>query len=408
VRIEPSRPPRRWPRRVLWALVGLVGIAVVAGATTVLMLDRSVTRVDVAGLGEEPDRPEPVELENDQEPAIDVPEPAADAVTVLLLGSDSREVLTAEERRQLGTGNVDGERTEVVSLVHIDPDDEQIRMVQIPRDTLVERCDGTRGRINAAYGIGEREGIGGMSCVVQTVTAWSGVTIDHAVKVDFRGFVDIVDAVGGVEMQIDEPLQDRRANLDLQPGCVHLDGAEALAFVRARHLDDDFGRIARQHRFLQELRAQVGELGILQDLRRLVRLADATARSVELDDSLTLGRIQQLVMGHREVLSGEIETRTVPGTPSTDTGFFFLRPDEQRAAELFSWLPSGHDPSEPDIQDSDARDRDDPDRGADDTPRGTPRPDSQHSDPTRADDDGPAGATPQRCGLTGTANQAMS
>jgi LCP family protein required for cell wall assembly len=369
---------------VLWVLVGLVGIGIVGGGVTVLLIDRSVTRVDVDGLGEEPDRPEPVELEDQPAPDLDVPEPTGDAVTVLLLGSDSREVLTPQERREFGTGNVDGERTEVISLVQIDPDAEQIRMVQIPRDTLVDRCDGSRGRVNAAYGIGEREGIGGMSCVVQTVTAWSGVTIDHAVKVDFRGFVDIVDAVGGVEMQIDEPLRDRRANLDLQPGCVHLDGAEALAFVRARHLDDDFGRIARQHRFLQELRAQVGELGILQDLRRLVRLADATARSVELDDSLTLGRIRQLVMGHRQVLSGEIETRTVPGTPSTDTGFYFLRPDEQRAAELFAWLGSGDDP------------------GA------TNRPEGGHSDPTRADDDGPAGATPQRCGLTGTPGQALS
>jgi LCP family protein required for cell wall assembly len=404
VTIEPSRPPRRWPRRVLWVLVGLVGIGIVGGGVTVLLIDRSVTRVDVDGLGEEPDRPEPVELEDQQAPDLDVPQPAADAVTVLLLGSDSREVLTPQERREFGTGNVDGERTEVISLVQIDPDVEQIRMVQIPRDTLVERCDGTRGRINAAYGIGEREGIGGMSCVVQTVTAWSGVTIDHAVKVDFRGFVDIVDAVGGVEMQIDEPLRDRRANLDLQPGCVHLDGAEALAFVRARHLDDDFGRIARQHRFLQELRAQVGELGILQDLRRLVRLADATARSVELDDSLTLGRIRALVMGNRKVLAGEIETRTVPGTPSTDTGFYFLRPDEQRAAELFAWLRSGDDPAEAGANHEDEQDADSTGQG----PGATSRPEGGHSDPTRADDDAPAGATPQRCGLTGTAGQAMS
>jgi anionic cell wall polymer biosynthesis LytR-Cps2A-Psr (LCP) family protein len=79
-------------------------------------------------------------------------------------------------------------------------------MVNIPRDTVLTLCDGSQGRVNAAFGIGERSGVGGMTCVVQTVSAWSGVPIDHAVMADFRGFVDIVDAIGGIEMYLEEPL----------------------------------------------------------------------------------------------------------------------------------------------------------------------------------------------------------
>lgn len=346
-----STTSSRAHRRGLAVVVGLIAAVLVAAVTAVVLFDRSVSRVEVAGLASserQPVSPQPTSTEPaplqaptaEPEPA-EPDEPTVAPLTVLVAGSDSREVLTAEERERFNTGSFDGERTEVVALVRLDPAADTIRMVNIPRDTVVTRCDGSRGRINAAHGIGERDGIGGMSCLVQTITAWSGLSIDHAVKVDFRGFVDIVDAVGGVEMTFDAPLRDRRANLDVPEGTVRLDGRQALAFVRARGMDDDFGRIARQQRFVRELQSQIAALGVVEDLPALLRLADAGARAVELDATLTLNRIRALVTDHRATLRREIETQTVPGRVAEDSVAYLLQPDEERAALLFSWLELG-------------------------------------------------------------------
>jgi LCP family protein required for cell wall assembly len=331
------------------ATIAVSGVVVVLAAIVgiVLLLDQSVTRVPVDGLRGGGDgspagaAADGADLAQPGDPDVDVPEIVGDALTVLIVGSDSREVLTPEERRELSTGDAWGERTEVVALLRLDPEAGSMRLLNVPRDTVVTRCDGTRGRVNAAFYVGERDGVGGLTCLVQSLTDWSGIAIDHVVKVDFRGFVDIVDAIGGVEMELDQPLQDRRAGLDLPAGEVTLDGADALAFVRARHIDDDFGRIARQQRFLRELQAQIAELGALDDLGALLRLAEATARSVELDDTLTLNRLRSLVMGHRETIGKDLDTRTVPGVPDTSTGAYLLQPDEDAAADLFAWLMTG-------------------------------------------------------------------
>jgi LCP family protein required for cell wall assembly len=274
---------------------------------------------------------------------VDVEEPVGDPLTVLVVGSDTREVLTQEERRRLRTGDFWGERTEVVALVRLDPGADTLRVLHVPRDTAVERCDGTRGRINAAHAIGERDGVGGLTCLVRTLAAWSGLTIDHLVKVDFRGFIDIVDAIGGVELELEAPLRDDKSGLDLPAGPVRLDGEDALSFVRARHLDDDFGRIARQQRFLREVQTEIRELGVLRDVGRLVRLAEAVAGSVELDDSLTLWRLRALVVGHRDTVAKPLDSRTVPGVPDTSSGAWLLQPDEQAAEELFAWLVTGEE-----------------------------------------------------------------
>jgi LCP family protein required for cell wall assembly len=359
-------------REVTWRLSGIATIVVLAGLATaagvLLHLDRAVTRVEVGGLGSPGAGPHgggphgggsqgggpaapPVGGTSTHgatdgaapDPQVDVEETVGDPLTVLVVGTDTREVLTAEERRRLRTGDFSGERTEVIALVRLDPQSAALRVVHIPRDTAVERCDGTLGRINGAHAIGERDGSGGLTCLVQTLTAWSGLTIDHLVKVDFRGFIDIVDAIGGVEMELDTPLRDEKSGLDLPAGTVRLDGEDALSFVRARHLDDDFGRIARQQRFLREVQAELRELGLLGDVGRTVRLAEATARSVEFDDSLTLWRLRALVLGHRDTVSKPLDSRTVPGIPDTSTGAYRIEPDEQAAKELFTWLVTGEE-----------------------------------------------------------------
>jgi len=371
-------------------VVAAFSLAVLAGV--VVALDQSLTRVEVQGLGGRGVASDlPDDDRGDEGSVADEPghtsslearlDDTAQPLTVLVLGSDSREVLTTEERRELGTGMAWGERTEVVALVRIDPNADELRMVNIPRDSVVTRCDGTRGRINAAHSIGERTGVGGVTCVLQTVSDWSGLSIDHALMVDFRGFLEIVDAIGGIEMYIEEPMQDRRANLDLQPGCQVLDGADALAFVRARGLDDDFGRISRQHRLLVEMRDQVNEDGVLSEPVRTLRFAEAVASSLQVDSTLTLNRIRRLVMDHRSSLQDPLETRTVPGTPDTSGEAWLLQPDEAAAAELFRWLLEGG--PEPEAPSAAAEDRQQARTTVDDE--------------QPEDDDRPVGSQPQRC-----------
>jgi LCP family protein required for cell wall assembly len=397
--------------RVVGAVTAIIAfsLAVVAGA--VFALDGSLTRVDVEGLrgasgggrdeggsaappGSDGGDGEAADLGASLDVEIDTD---AEPITVLVLGSDTREVLTEEQQQELGTGMAWGERTEVVALVRIDAAADELRMVNIPRDSVVPRCDGTSGRINAAYGIGEESGVGGMSCVVQTVSAWSGVAIDHAVKVDFRGFLEIVDAIGGIELYIEEPMRDERANLDLQPGCQVLDGAQALAFARARHIDDDFGRISRQQRLLVEMRDQARENGVFSNPVRSLRFAEAVASSLQVDSSLTLNRIRQLVMEHTGTMQKPLDARTVPGTPDTSGEAWLLRPDEDAAAELFTWLLEG----DTEAGDDTAAD----DTAADDTaatdPGSAPTGGADAGDSGdqggAGDDEEPIGSRPQRC-----------
>lgn len=379
------------------AVVAAFSLAVLSGV--VFALDGSLTRVDVDGLGAAglPEPPAPAteddtDRDDGEESAGSAPAPASgvEPVTVLLLASDSREVLTPQEREELGTGMAWGERTEVVALVRLDADAERLRTVHVPRDSVLTLCDGSEGRVNAAFGIGERSGVGGITCVVQTLTAWSGVQIDHAVLADFRGFVDIVDAIGGIELYLDRPLYDRRANLDLQAGCQVLDGADALAFARARSIDDDFGRISRQQRLLVELRDQLAENGVLSEPVRTLRFAEAVASSLRIDASLTLNRIRQLATDHRRTAQSPLDMRTVPGTPDTSGPAWLLRPDEEAAAELFTWLLAG-DPPPPPGQ-----------AGTTDGPAEVPSSGETRPDPSdpggEPDPPPPAGSQPQRCG----------
>lgn len=339
---------RGWLWRAGQVLGGVLVLALAVSAFAVWWLDRSIDRVDVDGLGELPADVEAIDGDrgfgDDEEDDGDEGE-AARALTFLVLGSDSREDLTPEQRREFRTGYFDGTRTEVISLVRLAPRSEEIRILNVPRDSRVERCDGTVGKVNAAYEIGEANGTGGATCTVETVSRLTGVPIDHVMIVDFEGFVDIVDGLGGVTMELEEPIRDRGSHLDLPAGCVELDGVDALAFARARQVDDDFGRIARQQRLVTEIRDELASVGVLEDLPQLLRVAEAIASSVELDSSLDLGTIQQLVRAHRSTLTGGLEGRAVPGEVTLIDGVSFVELDEHRMGELAFWLRTGSDPA---------------------------------------------------------------
>ena len=255
---------------------------------------------------------------------------------VLVTGSDSREGLTREEQLELSTGLDDfgPERTDTIFLLTVQGG--EAAMLAFPRDLWVTRCDGSVGRINVA------QSIDGPGCLVDTVRQLSGIHAHHHVRVTFGGFRDVVDAVGGVELCLDEPIADRDAGIDLPAGCQRLDGADALGYVRVRKIDDDLQRIQRQQAFVQALAREVTQPAVLFNPVTLWRLSGDAGQAVQVDDSLGPLSMFQLARSGRSLAAGEVATYTVPGTPRiTSGGAWVLDADQPAADELFARFRDG-------------------------------------------------------------------
>jgi LCP family protein required for cell wall assembly len=160
--------------------------------------------------------------------------------TYLLVGSDSRADLSEEERKELNTGNAGGGRTDTIMLLHTGngPD----VLMSIPRDSQVTIPGHGTNKINAAYAFG------GPKLLVRTIEQNTGIRIDDYVEIGFGGFVDLVDAVGGIEICPKEDMVDADANLSIKKGCQDADGEVALAYARSRHAQQlgDLDRTAHQ------------------------------------------------------------------------------------------------------------------------------------------------------------------
>src|SRR5690606_38952188 len=150
----------------------------------------------------------------------------------------SRDGLDAERQAELDTGGVAGRRTDTVVLVHIPEGDGKPTMVSLPRDSYVPIPGHGKDKLNAAFAYG------GPQLLARTVETATGVRIDHYAEIGLGGFADMTDAIGGVDICVEEPMQDPKANLDLQAGCQTLDGPQALGYVRTRARRPRSGRAA--------------------------------------------------------------------------------------------------------------------------------------------------------------------
>jgi LCP family protein required for cell wall assembly len=305
--VERRARRRRWPK-VLAALLVLLLVVAVAFAW---WASRQIDRVEVDGLAGS-GRP----------------------LHILVAGSDSREELTPEERRELGTGSADGERTDTIFIMSVDRG--EVALLAFPRDLWVTRCDGSTGRINAATAIG------GPSCLAETVRDVSGIPIHHYLEMTFGGFRSVVDAVGGVELCLDEPISDRDAHIDLPAGCQVLDGADALGYVRVRKIDDDLMRIQRQQEFVRALASEVATPATLFNPVRLASLVRDTGDAVRVDEGMGPISMARIGWGARGIASGAMATHTVPVEPRiTSGGAYVLDLQVAEAEQLFSAFRDG-------------------------------------------------------------------
>ena len=194
--------------------------------------------------------------------------------TYLIVGSDSRAGLSAAERRELGTGNVEGERTDTIMLLHVGSGPNLL--MSIPRDSQVEIPGVGTDKVNAAYALQ------GPALLVQTLEQATGIRVDHFVEIGFGGFVGVVDAVGGVRICPSEPMQDPQAKLDIRAGCQQADGATALGYARSRKTSElgDVDRARRQREVVSAVGAAVASPVSVLNPVRYVRLNTAGAEAV--------------------------------------------------------------------------------------------------------------------------------
>jgi LCP family protein required for cell wall assembly len=249
--------------------------------------------------------------------------PAGGGVTnVLVVGSDSRADLSEEQRRELTTGGDFGPvRTDTILLVQSRGSD--VALLSFPRDLWVERCDGSSQRINTAVGLD------GLGCLVTTVQRLSGIRLDHVVQVGFDGFVEVVDAVGGVEVCPPQPITDVDAGIDLAAGCQVLGGPDALGYVRVRKIDDDLQRIQRQQDFLGSLAAAVAQPSTVLVPTTALSTARALGGAVTTDTGLGPLTLLRLANAARGLAAGTAFRATVPTTPTTIDGAAVLLPTDE-------------------------------------------------------------------------------
>ncbi|MGY1845049.1 LCP family protein [Modestobacter sp. SYSU DS0875] len=253
-----------------------------------------------------------------------------EAMNLLLVGSDSRANLTEQQLVELQAGEDSGLNTDTMILVHVPADGSKASFVSFPRDSYVQIPGYGKERLNAAYAYGrmnapdgaseEAKNAQGAQLLVQTINGLTGLQIDHYAEVDLLGFFELTSVVGGVEVNLCEPVDDSRWSGAVFPAGVQtISGADALKFVRQRHNlpRGDFDRIVRQQVFIGGVLRKMLSEDVLLDLGKQRELVRAAADSLTVDQNLNL---LQLAQQMQSVTAGGIEFQTVPnlGTATED------------------------------------------------------------------------------------------
>ena len=281
---------------VLISAISWLGLGQVSGA---------IDRVDVFGaLDSRPDKPNK-------------------ALNYLLVGSDTREGLTKEQRKLLRVGSTAtaaGKRSDTMLIVHISKARDKVTLISIPRDSLVtipehvSSIDKTKiipaakGKINSAFAFG------GAPLLIETIENETGVRIDHYIEIGFAGFAGMVDALGGIEVCTKKDIDDPGSHLVLSAGVHTLNGVESLKYVRTRDFDGmgDLGRMQRQQQFLGSLLRKVTSTGVLLNPIKLVNFFNAAIATVTTDSELNESDLLTLAKQMKNLSPSKVRTLTIP------------------------------------------------------------------------------------------------
>ncbi len=302
-------PPRRryprWQRIAGWAAVAATVVVVAVTLAAYLEyrhLLGNIGREDVTGLlGTRPRK-------------------YNSALNILIVGSDSR----AGSNAQYGAG-VQGARSDTMMLMHISPHRDGVTMISFPRDTIVQTlaCKGDNQGHNGQQASAAAEMLnatfdyGGAPCLWKTLEKVTGIHIDHFVQLDFAGFQTMVNAVGGVNVCLPEPVDDPASKLNLGAGMHHVNGTQALAFVRERHIGEgsDLQRIQRQQYFMAALAKEALSSNVLGNPGKIYALANAVTKSLTVDTQLSVGNMVQIAQSMRSTKAGAVRFISAPTVP---------------------------------------------------------------------------------------------
>ncbi len=306
-----SKRRRRFVLIGVGSLVGLVVLIIAAGAAFLWYENNRIHRVDVKHLAEVQARGAQKDVQN-----------------ILLIGSTTRCGLKQQSTAfGLCDQGVTGVNSDVVMILHLDPDHNRASILSIPRDTFVPNAHpGGVNKIDAALGAPE-----GPGQLIAAITEDFGIPIQHYVELNFDSFQGVVQALGGVKMYFPMPVFDQESSLyEPKTGCQTLNGFQALAVVRARHLQyqppsdagvsrydwpydpqSDLSRIRRDHEFLRVMASAVAKRG-LGNLVTDLRLIDSLSGNLEVDNGFSATAMAHLVLQFHSIDPNAVPQYTLP------------------------------------------------------------------------------------------------
>ncbi|MEU5421326.1 LCP family protein [Streptomyces sp. NPDC001407] len=319
--------PPNWRKRITVGLIAFVVLLLAVSVSTYFWADSKMRReVD---LGKVQDRPS-----------------GGKGTNYLIVGSDSREGLSDQDKKDLHTGSADGKRTDSMMILHTG--DNGTTMLSLPRDSYVtipaftgpksgKHIPQSTHKLNEAYSDG------GAELLAQTIEYNTGLHIDHYAEIGFGGFRNLVDALGGVDMCLDKPVKDRDSGADFKAGCQTLNGAQSLAFVRQRHqeADQDLGRMRNQQKFLNTLAKQAASPSTVLNPFRLYPVIGSGLDTLVVDKDMGLTDLMSMFWSMKGVTGGDGKQLTVPisnpNLPTRSDGVA-VKWDSVKAKQLFDQL----------------------------------------------------------------------
>ncbi|MEV5975346.1 LCP family protein [Streptomyces sp. NPDC051921] len=294
-----GRPAPDWRRRIkIGSIVLAVAVVGWSVGTYAWASSRMRNEVDLAKVIERPSE--------------------GDCTTYLIVGSDSREGMSDEEKKKLHTGSAEGKRTD--SMMILAACSSGNTMISLPRDSWVtipsfvgsesgKKYQARGGsKLNAAYAMD------GPELLVRTVEYNTGLRIDHYAEIGFAGFANIVDALGGVELNIEKGFKDKKSGADFQAGTQTLDGQQALAFVRTRYAfaESDLARTKNQQKFLSALANQAATPGTILNPFKLYPTLGAGLDTLIVDKDMSLYDLGKMFFAMKGISGGDGKSMNMP------------------------------------------------------------------------------------------------
>ncbi len=238
-----------------------------------------------------------------------------------------------------------GGRSDSMFIASYDPAKQRLAVLSLPRDSWVEIPGHGFDKVNHAYAFG------GERLAIQTVQRWLDIPIDHYVTISFQGFIKIVDALGGVEIDAEKRMYYVDPNdtsmgpeglvIDIQPGPQEMDGLTALKYARFRMDEEgDFGRMRRQQQVMKALMRKAVQLGTVA---RIPQVVPALADAIRTD--LSIGEMVKLASGAQQALRKPLETGTLEAEPAFIGPVYYLLPDLVQQRTTAYQLLVGEEPT---------------------------------------------------------------